>query len=109
MIIMRVGEDDGGDLTVTDNLQDCLYGVRSVDDHALGVVTDHPHVVVDVEGLAVERERPRGDGVIDPGRHQKITTERRTPPVCIFSNASSTWSRRISSDTKASRSTRPCR
>ena len=38
---------------------------------------------------------------------QKTTTDRSTSPRCIFANASSTWSSLISSETKASRSSRP--
>src|SRR3712207_8803314 len=33
-------------------------------------ISEHPDVVVDVEGLAVERERPEGDSVVDPDRHR---------------------------------------
>ena len=51
------------------------------------VVADHPDVVVDLEGLAVQGERAGGDGVVDACGHddslQKVTTERRTSPPFI--------------------------
>ncbi len=78
-------------------VEDGVDRVRGVDHHALVVVPDHPDVVVDVEGLAVEAERPADDGVVDPrvvARHQRMTTERSTSPSCIRSNAASTSSER---------------
>ena len=98
----ETGPEDFGVHTV------CARVVRGVDDEHLLVVAEQPHVVVDVERLAVEREGAAGDGVVDPERHQKITTERSTLPSCILSNAASTPSIPISSVTNASRSSRPC-
>ena len=90
-----------------DDREDGVDVVRRVDDDALVVVTDHPDVVVDVEGLAVEGERAAGDGVVDTDAH-RITTERSTSPECILSKAASTSPSAISSVTNASRSSRPC-
>ena len=47
--------------------------------------------------------------LLDPGRHQRTTTERRTSPRCIFANAASTSPSPIVSETKPSRSNRPWR
>ena len=88
-------------------VEDRIGVVGCVDDDALLVVTDHPDVVVDVERLPVEGERPTGDGVIDP-RH-RTTTDRSTSPACILSKAASTSPSPISSLTNASRSSRPWR
>ena len=107
VVVVRVRADDGLHRPAADDPQDRVDVVRGVDDDALLVVTDHPDVVVDVVGLAVEAEGPRDDGVVDAGAH-RITTERSTPPECIVSKAASTSSRPISSLTKASRSSRPC-
>ena len=41
---------------------------RSVLEAVPGTAADDPHVVVDVEVLAVEAEDPGGDDVVDPGR-----------------------------------------
>ena len=63
---------------------------------ALVVVADHPDVVVDVEGLAVEGERAagrrRGRPAGPPSEDRR--TERSTSPPCIRSNAASTSSER---------------
>ena len=107
VVVVGVSADDRLDLAVADDGEDVVDRVRGVDDDALRVVTDHPHVVVDVEGLTVEREGAARDGVID-AQHQNRTTERSTLPPCILSNAASTSSIAISSVTNASRSSRPC-
>ena len=97
VVVVGVGAHDRLHPAVPHHVHDRLDVVRRVDDHALVVVADHPHVVVDVEGLAVEGEGPAGDGVVDPpgragrGSH-RITTERSTSPWCIFSKAASTSS-----------------
>ena len=116
VVVVGVGAHDRLDPPLPDDREDRLDVVGGVDDHALRVVADHPHVVVDVEGLAVEGEGAAGDGVVDAARRaggaqcsrHRITTERSTSPWCIFSNAASTSSSPISSDTNASRSSRPC-
>src|SRR5699024_6391316 len=108
MVIVRVRAHDCLDRTPGDEFEDVVDGVWCVDDDALDIVSDHPDVVVDVEGLAVQAERPRRDRVIDARGHQSTTTERRTSPWCIRSNAASTPSRAISSVTNASRSSLPC-
>ncbi len=43
--------------------------VRGVDDHRLAVVTDQPHVVVDLEVLPVEAEDAGDDEPVDPRAH----------------------------------------
>ena len=83
VVVVGVGADDRLDLAVRRRRPGCRRRVcgASITTHSL-VVADHPDVVVDVEGLAVERERAAGDGVVDPQRrsHQRITTERSTSP-----------------------------
>ena len=59
VVVVGVGAQDRLDRAVADDREDRLDVVRGVDHHALGVVADHPDVVVDVEGLAVEGERAR--------------------------------------------------
>src|SRR5947207_2421202 len=98
MVVVAMGEQDGLHLAATDCLRDGLRVVRGVDHDALGVVAHNPDVVVDVPRAAVQGERPRGDDAVNPDtagfedqglcRHSS-TTERRTEPECIFSNASS--------------------
>ncbi len=113
VVVVRVGAHDRLDRTVADDGEDGVDVVRGIDHDALRVVTDHPDVVVDVERLTVERERPGDDTVVDtrPARraHHSTTTERRTSPWCIRSNAASTSPIPISSVTNASRSRRPWR
>ncbi len=60
-----VGEQDRPDPTRPDEVEDRAGVVRRVDDDALVVVADHPHVVLDLPRPAVEAERPRGDRVLD--------------------------------------------
>ncbi len=111
VVVVGVGEQDRLHRAARDDGEDVLDRVRGVDDHALVVVADDPDVVVDVEGLAVEAEGAAGDGVVDAqvaGHQSTITTERRTSPWCIFSNAASMSPMPISSVTNASRSSRPC-
>ena len=76
-------------------------------DQALLVVADHPDVVVDVEGLAVEGEGARDDGVVDarPSEHHHGAKD---VARVHLSKAASTSPSPISSLTKASRSSRPC-
>ncbi|MCO5555078.1 hypothetical protein L7F22_008618 [Adiantum nelumboides] len=108
VVVVGVGAHDGLDAPVADGGGDGVGVVRGVDDEHLAVVADDPHVVVDVEGAAVEGEGAGGDDVVDR-RHQRITTERRTSPACIFSKACSTPSIPISSVTNLSSGKRPCR
>ena len=98
VVVVPVGADHGDDAAVPHRGQDRLGVVRGVDHQHLVVVADQPDVVVDLPLAAVQRERPRGDDLLDPGRHQSTTTERRTSPRCIFSNAASTSPRPIVSD-----------
>ena len=92
--------------------------VRGVDDEHLVVVADEPDVVVDLEVLAVDREDARcacttrrSVAVTGAGRlsSSMTTTERSTSPRSILWKASSTPSSAMVSDTKRSRSKRPCR
>ncbi len=108
VVIVRVRAQHRQHPAVTDQPADRLDIVRRVDDHAFPVIADHPCVVVDVEGLTVQRERARRGRVVDAHCHQKTTTERSTSPRCIFSNACSTWSSAISSLTNFSSGSRPC-
>jgi hypothetical protein len=65
VIVVGVGADDGPDGPVADHGHDRVDVVRRVDHHALGVVADHPDVVVDVVRLTVEAERARDNTVVD--------------------------------------------
>ena len=96
-VVVGVSAHDRLHPPVAHDGHDPLDRVLRVDHHALGIVADHPDVVVDLEGLPV-----------DPSRH-RTTTERSTSPWCIRSKAASTSSSLISSVTNASRSSRPCR
>ena len=49
--------------------------VRRVDDQDLLVVPEQPHVVLDVEGLAVEAERAAGDEVLHTGGHLTLSVD----------------------------------
>ncbi len=51
VVVVAVGAHDRGHAATADHVEDRLDGVRGVDHHARLVVTDHPDVVVDVEGL----------------------------------------------------------
>ena len=106
VVVVPVGADDGDDAAAGDGLGDRPVVVGGVDDDDLVVVADEPDVVVDVEALAVEGELPARDDALDPGAH-RTTTERRTSPWCIFSNARSTSPMPMVSVTKPSRSSSP--
>ena len=115
VVVVGVGAHDRLDGPAGDDRQDRVDVVGGVDDQALLVVTDHPQVVVDVVRLAVQGERPRDDGVVDPhgrGAHQQHhhRTQHGLPSGawCILSKAASTSPMPISSVTNASRSSRPC-
>ena len=58
VVVVRVGAGDGHDGAVADCLGDDVRVVRRVEHQHLGVVAEQPHVVVDLEGLAVQAERP---------------------------------------------------
>ena len=116
VVVVTVRTHDGDDAAARDAVEDRLGVMSGVDDHDLGIVADQPHVVVDRPLPAVDSERPRGDDAVDPysGRRgsrlaHHTTTDRSTSPRCIRSNAGSTWSSPIVSDTNASRSSRPWR
>src|ERR1035437_2588063 len=113
VIIVPVGEQDSDDLAPGHCRQDRRSVVGRVDDDALVVVADEPNVVVDVPGATVKAEGARGDGLVYAdsrrGRAHRTTTERRTSPVRIFSNADSMSPRPMVSDTNAPRSKRPWR
>ena len=112
VVVVGVRAHDGLDRPAGDDLEDGVDVVRGVDDDALLIVADHPHVVVDLVGLPVQGEGPGDDGVVHPRGHQSTTTERSTlcpsGAGCILSKAASTSPMPISSVTKASRSSRPC-
>ena len=111
VVVVGVGADDRLDRTPAHRPHDRGRVVGGVDDDALVVVTQDPHVVVDLVGLPVQAERARGDGVVDPQTHagaHRTTTERSTSPPCILSKAASIASSSISSVTNLSRSRRPC-
>lgn len=57
VVVVPVGADDRGDTAPGDGGSDRPRVVRRVDDQDLLVVADQPHVVVDVERLAVQAER----------------------------------------------------
>src|SRR5215217_570787 len=111
MIIMGVRAQDRDHPTARNDAEDLGGVVGGVDDDAFLVITDDPDVVLDGDRLMVDRERAGGDCVIDPGRHARvparsafsmITTERRTSPRFILSNAVSISPMAILSLTKAS-------
>src|SRR5215203_4350191 len=116
MIIVGVRAQDCDHPTAGDHPDDLGHVMRSVDDDALLVIPDDPHVVLDPNRLIVERERARCHRVIDPGGHARpparsafsmITTERRTSPRSILSNAVSISPMAILSLTKASNGRTP--
>lgn len=57
MVVVGVGGEDRRYSASVDEIKDRLDIVGYVDDDAFGVVADYPSVVVDVNGVAVERER----------------------------------------------------
>ena len=69
MVVVGVGAQDGGELARRDGSQDRVGVVRGVDDHAFGVVAEHPDVVVHVPGPAVKGERAGRDEMVQ-GEHQ---------------------------------------
>jgi hypothetical protein len=69
MVVVGVGAQDGGEPTRCDGGQDRVGVVRGVDDHAFGVVAEHPDVVVDVPGTAVEGERAGRDEMVQGEHH----------------------------------------
>src|SRR3954447_3198328 len=87
--------------------------MRSIEDQHLLVIPEQPDVVVHVPAAAVEVEGPGGHELFDADGHvaapEISTTERSTSPRCILAKASSTSSSEMISETKASRSNRPCR
>ena len=109
VVVVAVGQDDGHHAPLAHPGQDGLRVVGRVDDQHLVLVADEPDVVLDLPLAAVESEGAGRDDSLDASGHQRTTTERRTPPWCIFSKAASTSVRPIVSDTKPSRSNRPCR
>ena len=113
VVVVTVRADDRHDAAVTHRVDDRARVVRGVDDEHLVVVADEPDVVLDVVVLAVDREDPVRPDALDArvgaAHRQNTTTERSTSPRSILSNAASTWSSAIVSDTNRSRSNRPCR
>ena len=97
VVVVGVGADDRLDLALPHDRHDRVHVVRRVDHDALAVVTDDPDVVVDLEGLTVEREGAGDDAVVDPGAARgsgaghRTTTDRSTLcsplPPCIFASA----------------------
>jgi hypothetical protein len=69
MVVVGVGAQDGGEPTRCDGGQDRVGVVRGVDDHEFGVVAEHPDVVVDVPGTAVEGERAGRDEMVQSEHH----------------------------------------
>ena len=57
VVVVRVRADDRRHSAVANGLQDRVDVVWCIDHDALVVVSDDPDVVVDVERLAVQRER----------------------------------------------------
>src|SRR5688500_9280761 len=100
---MGMRAQDCPDRAASDQREDRVDDMRSVDDDALGVVANHPDVVLDLERLPVERERPGGHRLVDPGGQgvgTMITTDRSSSPPCILSKAASMSLMPISSVTK---------
>src|SRR5699024_583028 len=97
-------------LPVAHQLLDGLHIVRSVEDDALLVVAEHPHVVVDLMRLAVQAEGAGGDGMGESCGHRATsTTVRRVLPSCSASSAASVPARSVRPVTKRSSGSRPCR
>ena len=111
VVVVPVRADDRHDAAAVHALDDRRVVVGGVDHEHLVVVADQPDVVVDVEVLAVDRERATGDDPVQAGHHEPptTTTERSTSPRSIRWNASSTPSSGMVSLTKRSRSSRPWR
>ena len=90
-------------------MSDTLCGA-SMTTH-FGVVADHPEVVVDLVGLAVEGERAGRVGVVDPDGAEPPSEDhdraQHVTGVHLLERGLST-SIPISPVTKASRSSRPC-
>ncbi len=107
VVVMTMGEENGLDLSRSDRLGDGIDIMGGIDDDDLGAVPDDPHVVVDVPRPAVEGERSGRDDMLDRS-HQSTTTDRRTLPSPIFSNASSTSPMPMRSVTNFSSGRRPC-
>ena len=82
---MSMGAGDGDDSAGADRRGDGVGIVRSVDDQHLVVIPQEPHVVVDVEGLAVEAEGAAGDEVLHAGGHGAATRRRPSSVVCWYS------------------------
>ena len=94
VVVVPVRAHDRHEPAARDSIDDRPGLVRGVDHEALLVVADDPDVVVDLEVLAVDREDPAGDHMVEAIRHSE-TTERRTSPRSILWNASSTASSAI--------------
>jgi len=58
VVVVGVGEEDGDDPPSADNVEDRARFVGRVDGQALGAVAEHPDVVLNVPGAAIEAERP---------------------------------------------------
>src|SRR5699024_3114390 len=84
-------EDGIRDRNVT-GVQTCALPIlRRVEDDALLVVAEHPHVVVDLMRLAVQAERAGGDGMGESrGHFATSATVRRVSPSCSEDSAATT-------------------
>ncbi len=71
VVVVGVGQQDRLHGAAADDGEDVVDRVGRIDDDALVVVTHHPDVVVDVEGLAIQRE----------GAAETAWSTRRTPPI----------------------------
>src|SRR5690242_2918825 len=58
MVVVGVGAQDGGEPPRRDGGRDRVRVVRGVDDHAFGVVAQHPDVVVHVPGTPSRENVP---------------------------------------------------
>ncbi|GAA4965203.1 hypothetical protein GCM10023334_085850 [Nonomuraea thailandensis] len=56
VVVVGVGGQDGEHVAACYEVDDGLDVMRGIEDHAFGVVSEHPHVVVHVERLPAEAE-----------------------------------------------------
>jgi hypothetical protein len=103
VVVVAVGAHDGRQPPATEGVEDGPVIVGRVDHDGFVPVADQPHIVLNLEVVAIEAEDPGGDDPVD----HSTTTERSTSPRSILWNASSTASSPMVSDTKPSRLSRP--
>ena len=80
VIVVTVSADDSYNGASIDGGEDGVEFVRRVDHDDLVVITDEPHVVVDIPRAAIEGERSARHQSFNAGLAHRTTTERRTSP-----------------------------